>query len=169
MELGIQNLEIPKFDGHTRQPRAAECKRVNTKRIIAEILGWEKDAREEIKESHFSEDILLDGSFAIVLKYKREKDERTYPAIFMSYDIDEDWNVLIKQVTRAQNKKISFRFNSSFDSIWYFLTLIRQNFTNKWIKVSMSREWMDGAWFRSHAVAERDIIIKELEKLNSGI
>ena len=118
-------------------PRAHECQVIDTKRIIAEILGGNKDARQESMDSKYSQQNTLAAQYAIVLKYRREKDNETYPAVSMSYDIDTDGNIIIRQIQRAQNKKVSFRFHSSFDSNKYFLKLIEENFIQKGIKVFM--------------------------------
>ena len=113
---------------------------------------------------------VLGWSNAIVLKYRREKDGKTYPAVSMSYDFDDDWNVIIRQIQRAQNKKVSFRFHSSFESNRYFIDFIRDNFTNKGIRVEMPiPEWMDWVWFRSTAIQEMEDIQTKLDNLNATI
>ncbi len=170
MPFDIWNLVLPEFDWFTRKPRAAECKVVDTQRIIAEILWGKTDAREESQKSDFSHENIIAGQYAVVLKYRREKDNKTYPAISMSYDLDDEWNVIIRQIQRAQNKKVSFRFHSSFDSNKYFMKLIQENFTDKWIKVFMPiAEWMDWVWFRSTAIQEMEDIQKKLNNLNASI
>ncbi len=127
----IHDIELPAYNNFIRKPRAAECQIIDTKNIIAEILGGEKDAREEVQTSYLSDKNLLAGRYAVVLKYKREKDNRTYPVISMSYDRDETGDIIIRQIQRASTKNMSFRFQSSFDSVGYFIELIRTNFTNK--------------------------------------
>ena len=44
----ISEIYLPEFESYTRKPRAPECKVIDTQNIIAEILGGEKDAREEV-------------------------------------------------------------------------------------------------------------------------
>lgn len=170
MSFDIHDLHLPEYEWFTRKPRAHECQMIDTKRIIAEILGWEQDARQESMGSKYNQQNTLAGQYAVVLKYKREKDNETYPAVSMSYDIDTDGNIIIRQIQRAQNKKISFRFHSSFDSNKYFLKLIEENFTQKGIKVFMPiPEGLDGAWFRSTAIQEFEDIQRKLENLNDSI
>ena len=39
MSFDIHDLWLPEYEGFTRKPRAHECQVIDTKRIIAEILG----------------------------------------------------------------------------------------------------------------------------------
>jgi|GEM_PF-2630453 len=40
----------------------------------------------------------LDGSFSLVMKYQREKDEKYYPACVLSMDRDAEGNIHINQL-----------------------------------------------------------------------
>ena len=170
MTFDIHEIRLPQYEWFTRMPRAHECQVIDTKRIIAEILGGNKDARQESMDSKYSQQNTLAAQYAIVLKYRREKDNETYPAVSMSYDIDTDGNIIIRQIQRAQNKKVSFRFHSSFDSNKYFLKLIEENFIQKGIKVFMPiPEGLEASWFRSTAIQEFEDIQRKLENLNNSI
>ena len=170
MSFNIWDLTLPEYEKFTRKPRDPDCKSIDTQRIVAEILWGCEDARVESEDSAFSHLNPLAWAYAVVLKYKRERNGVTYPVISMSYDIDETWNIIIRQIQKSGTKKVSFRFNAGFDSVKYFIELVKENFTQKGIKVYMPiPEWIDGITYTSTAIQEMQNIQVKLDNLNATI
>ena len=171
MRIDIWNIYIPAFEGYTRVPHDTNCIWINTRNIIAEILWWEHLASIEIQDSFKWKDILIEWEYAIVLRYKREKDNQTYPAIVMWFDITDDSEIIIRHIQGTKQKKIAYRFASSFDYVSYLITLIRENFTDRWVHVSLpsvptNLEWASYWWGSFQMYHD---LRRKLEILNASI
>lgn len=171
MSFDIWDLQIPEFDWYLRQPKDTNCKRLETKSIVAEILGWEKPAWAEIMGSDDGEKVLLEGDYSVVLRYKREKNKKHYPAVVMWFDTDEKWNIIIRHIQWVKQNRISYRFWAWFDTFGYFTELIKQNFTDKWLQVSLpvvptNLEW---ASYSAQSPIKYQELAKKLDTLNASI
>lgn len=130
-------LEIPKFNDFLTKPNQPMCRVIDSTRLMVEVLGGMKPASAEFNGSEFSSSLLLDGEMALVVRYKREKDGKYRPACTISFDATEDGGIHIKQIQGSNDKKIAYRFHASFNTIDFFVELIKTSFITKGIPVTV--------------------------------
>lgn len=149
----INDLKIPEFQNHKLTPRNPACIAIDTTRLWVEILWWITNADTEVKESDYASKILIDWKYSLIMRYKREKDGKTYPACTLSFNQEDSWNICINQLQWTKTK-VSFRFNSSFNTVSYYLKLIEESFTKKWIFVYVTDfpEGLEWASYWSNAI-----------------
>ena len=135
--MPLNNLYIPTFQQFITVPFNATCQQIDSTRLLVEILGWLESAAGEFNESSYSSKILLDGSLAIVIRYKRERDGKYRPACTMGYDMDESGGIRVNQIQGSRDKSIAFRFHSSFRTSAFLLKFLEESFIKKWIPVYM--------------------------------
>lgn len=172
MWFDISDISIPPFEGYTRNPRDKGLLQIDIKNIIAEILGWEYGAWNEVQKSFKWSEIPLEWEYAIILRYKREKDKKTYPAIVMGFDIKKDTNsIVIRHIQGTKEKRIAYRFASGFDYVWYLVKLIQENFTEKWIYVYLPNVPinLESASYWAQSIKMYDALRIKLETLNARI
>jgi hypothetical protein len=130
-------------------------------------LWWLKPASEEFKESELSSRLLLDWQYSLVIRYRKEKDWKYYPACALSFDLDENW-IIINQLQWSKDKKISYKFNSSFNSVHFYIDLIEQTFSSKWIFVSVTPtpKWTEEFCNESEVIKKYERLRIWIEKLN---
>jgi len=170
--LHIGDIKTPDFSPYTRIPNSINCKKLDTKRIVAEILWWERPASKEVLWSFNWEQVTIDWQYAIVLRYRRERDGKSYPAVVMWYDIwDQNNEVIIRHIQKIPQKKIAYRFNSGFDCFSYFWNFMKQNFTDNGMKISMPiiPIWLDGCDHHSQLYVNYDQLRQKIEILNSTL
>lgn len=98
-----------------------------------------------VKDENKTKKLIIDWNYAIIIRYKREKDWKTRPASVLSYNEDDFWNIEIKQLQGSNDKKISFRVNSSFNFVNFYISLIEESFSKKWIYVKLTDfpKWLE--------------------------
>lgn len=166
----INNISIPDFNSREFKltPKNSLCQVIDSTRLIVEVLWWLKRAPREFWESEFSSKLLIDGQYALVVRYKREKDWTYRPACTLSFDEDDDWNICLNQLQWSKDKHIAFRFHSSFNHISFFLKLIEESFSKKWVFVYVKEvpEWLEWASYSSNAFRTYDILRTRIIWLN---
>lgn len=85
----VENLQIPEFNEFKLQPNNTLCTAIDSTHLMVEILWWLKKAPGEFGDSEYSSKILIDWEYAIIIRYKREKDGKYHPACTLSFDEDE--------------------------------------------------------------------------------
>jgi len=75
--------------------------------------------------------MLLDGGFALVMRYKREHDEKYRPTCTMGYDVDDRGAIRINQIQGSRDRNVAFRFHSSFQTNAFLLKLLEESFLKK--------------------------------------
>jgi hypothetical protein len=120
---------------------------------MVEILWWVDTAIWEFKNSDFSSQMKIDWDYSLVIRYKRERDNICRTACALSFDLDEEWNICINQLQWSNDKKVSFRFHSSFNDIGFYAKLIEESFSKKWIYVYVTKipVWLEWASYSSKA------------------
>lgn len=164
-------IVIPEFDKEdfNRTPNSPVCKAIETTRLLVEILGWLQSAQWEFNESEYSSKIQLDGDYALVVRYKREKDNKYHPACALSFDQDNAGNICINQVQWSKDKHSAFRFHSSFNHLEFYIQLIEETFIKNGIYVSV-KDLPDGiewASYSSKAHRSYEILQTAIIGLNS--
>lgn len=146
----IEHISIPEFSEFVVPPRNPTCNIIESSRLMVEILWWLHHAGYEFGESTFSNKLILDGDFALVVRYKREKDNTYRPTCTLSFSWDE-YGVHIRQIQWSNDKNVAFRFHSSFDAPNFLLRTIEESFIKKWIPVTMERfpKWLEDAAYGS--------------------
>lgn len=135
----LNNLIIPEFKEYITTPNNPCCKVIDTTRLMVEILWWLQSASNEFNGSELSNKLLIDWEYALVMRYKREKNNKFYPTCTLSFITNEDNSkVTITQLQWANAKSVSYRFHASFSNIDYYLELIEESFSKKWIYVGVS-------------------------------
>lgn len=126
----LDHLYIPDFKEYIVTPHNKTCSVIDSTRLMVEILWWLRMASHEFSDSTFSSKMLLDGKYALVVRYKREKDGKYRPTCTLWFDADANW-VHIRQIQWSNDKSIAFRFHSSFNSTAFLLKLIEESFIKK--------------------------------------
>lgn len=164
----LENLNIPEFKNHKQTPNNTMCQAIDSTRLMVEILGWLEYSQWEFERSTYSNKLLLDWQYALVIRYKREKDETYYPAITLSLDSDEDDNISINQLQWSKVKWIAYRFLSTFDSVSYYLKLIEESFSKQgiYVYVSVKNNFYTNEWVSNNAYKNYDLLAKGIERLN---
>lgn len=134
----FDNLSIPDFREFIHTPNSKTCPIIDSTRLIVEMLGWLHPASWEFGNSTFSSKMLLDGDIALVLRYKRERDNIYRPACAIGFNQTND-GIHIQQIQWSNDKSVAFRFHSSFNTTAFLLKLIEESFIKKWIPVTMDR------------------------------
>ncbi len=156
----LDHLHIPNFKEFVVVPHNKTCPVIDSTRLMVEILWWLHPASGEFWDSTFSSKMLLDGKYALVVRYKREKDGKYRPACTIWFDADED-GVHIRQIQWSNDKNVAFRFHSSFNTTAFLLKLIEESFIKKGIPVhtDIFPKWLENASYSSKA-SERYMIFR---------
>lgn len=165
----LDNIHIPEFKNHKLTPNNPMCQAIDSTRLMVEILWWTQYSQSEFEQSTYSNKLLLDWQYALVIRYKREKDDTYYPAVTLSMDSDEDDKISINQLQWSKIKWIAYRFLSTFDSVNYYLKLIEESFTKKWIfvYVKVADNFYQNEWVSNNAYKNYDLLAKGIERLNT--
>lgn len=166
----LNQLVLPKFESKEFRltPNNPICKVIDTTRLMVEVLWGMSPARQEVKDSEFGHKVLIDGQYALVMRYKREKDGTYRPACVLSFDDDDEGNIMINQLQWSHDKHTWYRFHSSFNQVGYFLKLIEESFSKKWIFVEVKKHpnGIDGAVMKWWAYRNYEILSTAIEWLN---
>lgn len=164
----LDNLVIPEFKECDLNPRNKFCLTIDTTRLLVEVLWWLDFSSEEFLNSSYSNKIILEWKYSLVIRYKRETDWKYHPACVLSFDEDEKWNININNFSGSKDKRVAYRFFSSFDSIKYFIKLIEESFLKKWIYVWIEDfpTWIEGASYSSNAHSNYELLRKTIKSLN---
>lgn len=149
----FQSTAVPAFQHYIRTPKAQSlCKRIDASRIMVEIITGFGD----YSDSDFSRKMLIDGQYALVMRYRREKDEKYRPACALSMDFQSNGSVVVRQLQGSNDKNVSYRFASSFDSVAYFADLLEEYFIKNGISVEVlkSPKGLDNAAHNSQAISK---------------
>ena len=103
---------------------------------MVEILGWIQHAEWEFSDGSFWNSLLIDGRYALVVRYKREKEEKYRPTCALSWEVENE-KIIIKQLQWSRDKHIAYRFHSTFQGVPFFLKILEQTFFQKWIPVHL--------------------------------
>ncbi|MDD2871577.1 MAG: hypothetical protein PHS49_06315 [Candidatus Gracilibacteria bacterium] len=165
----LDNIHIPEFKNHKLTPNNPMCQAIDSTRLMVEILGGTQYSQSEYEQGTFSNKLLLDGQYALVIRYKREKDDTYYPAVTLSMDSDEDDNISINQLQGSKVKGIAYRFLSTFDSVSYYLKLIEESFTKKgiYVYVKVADNFYENEGVSKNAYKNYDLLAKGIERLNT--
>ena len=163
----LDNISIPEFGEFKQQPNNVSCLQIDTSRLVVEILWWLEVASTEFSSSTFSSKLLLDGRYALVVRYRREKDWKYHPACTLSFDEKTDKSICINQI-QGSNDNIAFRFFSSFNNISFYLLLIEESFSKKWIYVYFNDDNLLLEWLSivSRANENHKILVLWINALN---
>jgi hypothetical protein len=131
------------------------------------MLELLKPADEEFKDSDLSSKLLLDWQYSLVLRYKREKDWKYYPTCALSFDVNDD-GIVINQLQWSNEKRVAYRFNTYFDSVSFYLKLIEESFSSRWVFVSVIPVpiWTEELWGESGAMKKYERLKMWIERLN---
>ncbi len=166
----FEHLILPEFEKKEflRTPQNKLCPTIDATRLMVEILWGLSEASGEFSESQYASKLILDGKYALVLRYKREKDGKYHPACTLWFDTDDFWNIQVNQLQWSKDKHIAFRFHSSYNSLAYYLQVLEETFLKKWIYVWVEAfpEWLEGAAYSSNAHQSYHILRTALEGLN---
>ena len=148
----LDHIEIPNFQEFITKPRNPTCLIIESTRLIVEVLWGIKSASWEFSESKFSNKMLIEGDFALVIRYRREKDNSYRPTCVISFDARDD-GIYIRQIQGSNDKNVAFRFHSSFNKMAFFLKVIENSFLKKWIPVTVESfpTWIENASYASQA------------------
>lgn len=164
----LDNLSIPEFKGFNHTPNNNLCDVIDTTRLMIEVLWWLEKSNDEFSSSEYSSKLLLDWKYSLVIRYKREKDNKFRPAVTLSFDEDENKNICVNQLQWSKDKHISFRFFSSFDCINYYIKLIEESFSKKGIFVYIKNLpiWLENSWHWSNAYTNYEKLSRWIIRLN---
>ena len=159
----FEHIHIPEFDSFIRHPRNQACITIESTRLMVEILGWLESASVEFWESDFSSKEILVWEYALIIRYKREKDGKVRPACIIGFDIDNTW-LHIHHIQWSSDKSVAFRFHSSFDTSAFLLKVMEESFLKRWIPVTMEPfpDGLENASYGSRA-------IERYERFRTGI
>jgi hypothetical protein len=135
---------------------------------MVEVLWGLKENKEEFKLSHFSEKLLLDWKYSLVIRYKREKDNKYYVAWTLSFIFEKN-KIIIMQLQWSKDKRIWFRVNSSFSNVNFYLKVLEESFSKKWffIEVEKFPNWIEDKSISSRADYNYDLLRKWINVLNN--
>lgn len=164
----FDTLHIPDFQEFIVIPRDSTCTIIDSTRLMVEILGWLSSASNEFGDSTFSSKMLIDGKYAIVVRYQRERDNTYRPTCTIWFDADEH-GVHIRQIQWSNDKNIAFRFHSSFNTTAFFLEVIEESFIKKGIPVHAEPfpDWLENASNSSRASERYAIFRSAIEWLKT--
>ena len=148
----LDYIEIPNFQDFIMKPKNPTCLIIESTILIVEVLWWIESASWEFSDSGFSHKMLIEGDFALVIRYRREKDNTYRPTCVISFDTKDD-GIYIRQIQGSNDKNVAFRFHSSFNTTAFFLKVIEDSFLKKWIpvKVESFPTWIENASYASQA------------------
>lgn len=160
----FDTLHIPEFHEFIVQPYNSTCPIIDSTRLMVEILWWLHVASGEFWDSYFSSKMLLDGNYAIVVRYRREKDSIYRPTCAIGFDADES-GVHIRQIQWSNDKHVAFRFHSSFNTPAFFLKVIEESFIKKWISVTVEPfpKWLEDVSYASKSRERYQILWSAVE------
>ena len=161
------HLTIPDFQEFIQKPKDPTCPIIESTRIMVEVLGWNQNAESEFALSSFSEKLLLGGEFALVIRYRRKKDGVSRPTCTLSFRVESDW-LHISQFQGSNDKRVAFRFHSSFNSLAFFLRVMELSYIRRGIPVTVDPfpAWLENAAYGSRASEKYAILRSALEWLN---
>lgn len=164
----LDNIHIPEFKNHKLTPNNPMCQTIDSTRLMVEILWWTQYSQSEYEQGTFNNKLLLDWQYALVIRYKREKDDTYYPAVTLSMDSDEDDNISINQLQWSKVRWIAYRFLSTFNSVSYYLHLIEESFSKKgiYVYVNLKDSFYENEWVSNNAYKNYDLLAKGINILN---
>lgn len=162
----LDHLEIPDFHEFITTPNNSSCVIIHSTRLMVEVLWWLQPANAEFGQSTFNTKLILDGSLSLVIRYKREKDEKYHPACVLSFN-ENNQGIHINHIQWSSDKSVAFRFHSSFNSPAFFLRLIEKSFIEKGIPVTVEKfpTGIEGASYSSRTSERYNIFWSAIEGL----
>ncbi len=126
-------------------------------------------ASAEFEESSYSNKLNIDGNFAFVMRYKRERDGTYRPTCSIGYDVDDTGAIVINQIQGSKDRHTAFRFHSSFNTNAYILKLLEESFLKKGIPVHMKPfpTGMEHASYASKSIERYRVLESALIGLNA--
>jgi len=159
MKNVVWAIKVPDFNEFLTIPYNKACEVIDSTRLIVEVLWWLHEAKDEFWNSEFSNKLLLDWKYSLVIRYKREKDWSYRTACALSFDKDENGNIRVNQLTWSNDNHVAFRFNSSFNSVKFYTKLIEDTFSKKWVYVEVVDvpTWLENVanWSRANMTYTR--------------
>lgn len=150
----LTNPEIPDFKQHIRQSEALKLKLdLNKLRldIIMDSTLW----------NPFKKDILIEWKYALVVSYD------WICWYVLSFDETDNW-IIIKQLQGASSK-VSYKINTTLNSINFYLDFFKQNLIWKFWKFEISETptWLENIWefVNSNPFIRYTIFKRKLDKL----
>lgn len=170
MNRPLEDLEIPEFKEFVRVPNNPTCPVIDSTRLMVEILWWLERSELEFDHSTLSSKITLWWAISLVLRYKYEKDRQYRPVCVISFDA-RNGGIHIRQMQWSNDKKVSYRFHASFDTVWYYLKLLEQSFIRKWIPITFENqsEWLERGSHASQAEGRYKLLKESVQALSSEI
>lgn len=161
-------INVPEFREFITTPRNSTCLIVDSTRLMVELLWWVHSASTEFWDSSLSSKMLLDGKYALVMRYQREKDGQYRPVCTLWFNANED-GIQIRQIQWSNDKKVAFRFHSSFNTTAFLLKLIEESFLKKNIPVHAVPfpQWLEDASYSSRASERYQIFRTWIEGLKT--
>jgi hypothetical protein len=143
----LDELVIPEFKNYVVKPNHPACAIIDGTRLMVEILGGLESASSEFAGSYRSSKLIIDGKYALVFRYKRETDEKYHPACSVGFNLTEEGGVHIRHFQGSKDKRVAFRFSSSFETPEYLLKVLEESFMKKGIPVTVERfpDGLEGA------------------------
>ena len=165
LENTFNDITIPEFDNYIRQQSNVWLQIESTK-LMVEVLWWIEPAKTEFEDSSFSSKVILDWQFSLVVRYKK-KNWTYYPTCALSFNMDDNWNVVINQLQWARTKS-AYKVSTSFMIVDFYVRLLEESFSKKWIYISVKSfpTWLENASYSSQAPEKYDLLRKRVMELN---
>lgn len=130
----LQNPQIPEFKDFIRKEQARKLKLDFNKLKLEVIL----DSQAELP---FKKSLLIEWKHALVISY----DWHWWH--ILSFDMLEDNTLFIKQIQWSK-WKVSYKINTSIDSIWFYLDFFKINIVWQIDKIEVSKNptWLENPW-----------------------
>jgi len=160
-------INIPEFEKFIRKPNNNTCKIIDPKSMLIEVLWWYKKNTDEFELSFFSDKLILDWDYSIVLRYKREKDKKYYIVWTLSFSCINK-KIIIKQLQWSKDKKVSYRVNACFDNTLFYINVLENSFSKKWYYIELEKHptWIENMSFNSKADINYFVLWKYVNILN---
>lgn len=148
----LENSEVPNFENFIRK-KEAEKLHFNVSKLKFDIffdsLNW----------TPFKKQMVVDWKFLLTISY----DWKVWYILW--FDEIENW-ILIKQLQWAKNR-ISYKVNTSFDSLAFFINFFKINFTWKIGNYNIPNipQWLENPWIFRNDPFFRYMLFKNI--LNS--
>lgn len=130
----LEHIESIDFSRYIRIPRDKYCTILDPKRMETEFFP--KD-REKLITTN-PDRLLIEWPYAIILGYRREKNEQYYRGFVLSFNYDERSGITVTQLQWSTDKHIGFRMASSLNYLDYFVDLLEESFLKKHIPVTVT-------------------------------
>jgi len=160
-----ENLVLPDFSNFITQPKNSTCIKIDSTRLMVEILGgMDQGPHHEFNQSDRSSKMLIEGQYVLVFRYRRETDGTYRPTCSIGLDTLPGGGIHIRQFQGSNDKRVSFRFSSSFKTQEYLLKLLEESFIKKGIPVTVEHNptGIEGA-------SDVDQALSKYRKLSEGI